>query len=97
MKTGFQLISTRSSVPVLGAFIALALAIPACSSDEATPPPATTDAGTTTTQLRVVHASPDAPAVDVYAKGVTTPLFTNVKYGQATGYIDVAEATRACE
>jgi Domain of unknown function (DUF4397) len=40
-------------------------------------------------QLRVIHASPDAPAVDIYARGVTTPLFQNVSYGQATAATEV--------
>ena len=42
-----------------------------------------------TASLRVVHGSPDAPAVDVYAKGSTTPLFSAVAYGAATDYITV--------
>ncbi len=36
--------------------------------------------------IRVVHASPDAPAVDIYAAGSTTALFTNVAYGEVTSY-----------
>ena len=34
--------------------------------------------------LRVVHASPDAPAVDVYAEGVATPLLTDVSYTETS-------------
>jgi hypothetical protein len=42
-----------------------------------------------TARIRVVHASPDAPAVDVYARGVATPLFADVEYGEATQYATV--------
>jgi hypothetical protein len=44
-------------------------------------------------QIRAVHASPDAPAVDVYVEGVTTPLFTDVAYGEATDYFQVEAGT----
>lgn len=40
-----------------------------------------------TALLRVVHAAPDAPAVDVLAG--TTPLFVGLPYRQFTGYIEV--------
>jgi len=43
--------------------------------------------------IRVVHASPDAPAVDVYAAGSTTALFTNVAYGEVTSYTEVTADT----
>jgi hypothetical protein len=43
--------------------------------------------------IRVVHSSPDAPAVDVYAAGSSTPLFTNVAYGEATNYLTVDAGT----
>ncbi len=33
--------------------------------------------------VRVVHASPDAPTVDVYIEGITIPLATNLQYGDA--------------
>lgn len=39
--------------------------------------------------IRVVHASPDAPAVDVYAAGNDTPLFTNLSYTDTSGYVEV--------
>lgn len=41
-------------------------------------------------QVRVVHASPDAPAVDVYAEGVSTPLLRNLAYGSVSAYLDLA-------
>jgi len=46
-----------------------------------------------TATFRVVHASPDAPAVDVYAEGVATPLISNLAYGQASNYLEVDEGT----
>lgn len=47
----------------------------------------------TGSQIRVVHASPGAPAVDIYAEGVASPLITNLAYGGASAYIDVAAGT----
>ncbi len=40
--------------------------------------------------IRVVHASADAPQVDVYAKGSATPLVTGLGYGQTSSWIEVA-------
>ncbi|HQP34659.1 MAG TPA: DUF4397 domain-containing protein [Polyangiaceae bacterium] len=40
-------------------------------------------------RLRVVHASSDAPAVDVYAKGNATPLVANLAYGKASSYLEL--------
>ncbi len=44
--------------------------------------------GQSGTKLRVVHTSPDAPAVDI-ASG-TSKLVSNLKYLQATSYLDFA-------
>ena len=41
--------------------------------------------------VRVVHASPGAPAVDVYAEGSATPLLSNIAYGAASAYVQVPE------
>lgn len=41
--------------------------------------------------VRVVHNSPDAPAVDVCVNGTTA--FTNVAYGESTSYAGVPAAT----
>lgn len=41
--------------------------------------------------VRVVHASPDAPAVDVYVKGVANPILKALTYGDATKYLEVDE------
>ena len=39
--------------------------------------------------VRVLHASPDAPAVDVYLDGVKVDALTNVPFGTISGYLDV--------
>ena len=44
--------------------------------------------GGDTARLRVVHASPDAPAVDVTAAGGDVVLFDGVAYGES-GYVEV--------
>ena len=40
-------------------------------------------------QVRVVHASPDAPSVDIYANGGSAPVLSGLAYGQASPYLDV--------
>ena len=39
--------------------------------------------------VRVLHASPDAPAVDVYLDDVKVGALTNVPFGTISGYLDV--------
>lgn len=39
--------------------------------------------------IRAIHASPDAPAVDIYVKGNSTPVVTNLAYGQTSGWLEV--------
>ena len=39
--------------------------------------------------VRVLHASPDAPAVDVYLDDVKVNALTNVPFGTISGYLDV--------
>ena len=39
--------------------------------------------------VRVLHASPDAPAVDVYLDDVKVDALTNVPFGTISGYLDV--------
>jgi hypothetical protein len=50
-------------------------------------------AGATETKVRFVHASPDAPPVDVVVAGGGTTLFDDVSFGQAQGYLTVPEGT----
>lgn len=47
----------------------------------------------TTADLRVVHASPDAPAVDIVVNNnFTTPLVQDLAFPSATGFVSVAPA-----
>jgi len=39
--------------------------------------------------VRVVHASADAPVVDVYVKGSDKPIVTGLTYGQTSGWLEV--------
>jgi hypothetical protein len=39
--------------------------------------------------IRVVHASPDAPGVDIYAEGMDEPLLTALEYTDTSGYLEV--------
>lgn len=43
--------------------------------------------------LRIVHASPDAPTVDIYPAGSVMPLATSLAYGQSTDYIALPGGT----
>jgi hypothetical protein len=49
------------------------------------------DAGSV--RLRAVHASPDAPSVDVYVEGLATPIITALTYGDASLYFPVDPGT----
>jgi hypothetical protein len=42
-----------------------------------------------TALIRVAHGSADAPAVDVYARGIDTPLFAALSYGMVSDYVGV--------
>jgi len=46
----------------------------------------------TTSKVRVVHTSYDAPAVDVWVDGVVA--VSNLSYGQSSGYYDLSVGTR---
>lgn len=48
----------------------------------------------TPAELRVIHASPDAPAVDVVVNdGFAAPLITNLPYADYEGFLEVAADT----
>lgn len=48
-------------------------------------------------KVRFAHASPDAPNVDIYATGGTTPLFANIPFRSAANYISVAPGSVGLE
>ena len=70
--------------------LALALTVgvagTACSDDD------TTEPTPVTANVRVVHASPDAPNVDVLVDNVV--VLTNVPYEAASAYLAVPAGTR---
>ncbi len=77
------------SLLVMLSMLTLVLGLSACSDDDdPVTPGGQVDLGTGV-MLRVVHASPDAPAVDVYAKGIETPLLMNLGYTQTSDYLEV--------
>lgn len=55
----------------------------------------TTDGSTS--KVRFVHMSPDAPSVDIYTVGGTTPLFESVSFGESASYINVPGSPVALE
>jgi hypothetical protein len=67
-----------------GALVAV-LAITGCDDDDPVSPSATA-------QLRVVHASPDAPAVDVLVDNA--PVLTNVPFKGSSAYLSVPSGSR---
>lgn len=54
--------------------------------DEVPPPPPAA-------RLRLLHLSPDAPAVDVYVDGLSAPVATDLAFGQGTAYLEVPAGT----
>ena len=69
--------SLRSAIiRLLPAFaLAVAIAAPASASNHAT--------------VRVLHASPDAPAVDIYLDDAAVSALTNVPFATLSDYLDV--------
>lgn len=74
----------RNSLIALG----IALAAAGCGSD-------TTAAGLELSRIRVVHASPDAPNLDIYLDGNREAA--NVPYAGASNYLPVIFGTRVVE
>ena len=64
----------------------------ACSDDDDNLLMPTPDMGSGS-ELRVIHASPDAPPVDIYAEGVAGALITNLAYGATSAYLDLDAGT----
>lgn len=60
---------------LLAGTLSLALAAPVSAND--------------TAMVRVLHASPDAPNVDVYLDDTIVDALTNVPFGTISGYLDI--------
>jgi hypothetical protein len=74
--------------------VVLVAAFAGCSDDDENPiaPTPLPEMGEGS-MLRVVHASPNAPAVDIYAKGIAAPIWSGAAYGATTDYQELAEGT----
>lgn len=48
--------------------------------------------GAGASRIRVIHLSPDAPAVDVFVNDSTAPAVSGLAFGAGTGYLDVPSA-----
>lgn len=66
---------TRLGRLLIAGALALAVAAPVSAAD--------------TAMVRVLHASPDAPAVDVYLDDAIVDALTNVPFGTISGYLDI--------
>jgi Domain of unknown function (DUF4397) len=71
---------------------------PTVDPDTTVGPTTESDTDTTTgpgdvAQIRVVHAAPGAPNVDVYVAGSADPVITDLAYGEASGYLEVPGGT----
>jgi hypothetical protein len=69
--------------------VAGALALAACDSSDNDPPPVNLPAATTVVQI--LHASPDAPAVDVVVDG--EEVLSDVDYKDASGWVTLDSGT----
>ncbi|MFO7610730.1 MAG: DUF4397 domain-containing protein [Candidatus Krumholzibacteriia bacterium] len=83
--------SPTSKLLLMLALLALGAVAAGCSDDD-DPTKPTADLGEGA-MLRVVHASPDAPAVDIYAEGIASPLVTDVSYLETTPYLELVPGT----
>jgi len=77
--------TSRTMFSVLA--LAMLVVVTGCSDDDQVITPPEMGDGA---MLRVVHASPNAPAVDIYAEGVTSPIWTGAAYTQTTDYTPLA-------
>src|SRR5215218_3770928 len=72
-----------TAAAVLAFVFVLALSVPLTFAQQATP----SVTGVPNPTVRVVHASPDAPAVNVVVDG--QPVAENLAFGSATEYLDL--------
>jgi hypothetical protein len=70
----------KRALVLAGAAVLAGLVIAGCSSDDTEAPPAAT------TKIRVVNASPDAGAIDVYIDTSASVWLQNLEYGQSSTY-----------
>jgi hypothetical protein len=82
--------NSARKLTILLAMTALVIAGAGCSDDD--DPVGVPDMGFGAS-LRVVHASPNAPAVDVYAEGVAAPLIMNLAYTETSAYLKLDPGT----
>lgn len=65
------------------------------TSDDPMAPPPQPKAGMA--MVRAIHASANAPKVDVYVKGNPTPVVTGLTYGQTSGWLEVPQGSYTFE
>jgi hypothetical protein len=65
------------------------------TSDDPMAPPPQPKAGMA--MVRAIHASTNAPKVDVYVKGNPTPVVTGLTYGQTSGWLEVPRGSYVLE
>jgi len=80
--------TNRTLLMLLALLAFTSLGLTGCSDDDELDT-ITDPGGGTMAMLRVVHASPDAPGVDIYVNGDTQPVVIDLGYGEASGYLDV--------
>lgn len=90
------MLNQTNKLIALLAMMVMLMSLAACSDDDDPMTPEDSNLGTGV-MLRVVHASPDAPTVDVYAKGVSTPLLTALDYTETSAYLDLAPGNYTIE
>lgn len=68
------------------------LVLAGCTEDVETNPPTTPPTGEATAEIRVLHLSPDAPAVDVFANDGDA-VVTDLAFPESTSYVTVPAGT----
>ncbi|MGB0678647.1 MAG: DUF4397 domain-containing protein [Polyangiales bacterium] len=68
---------------------ALVAALVACGDDDDDVTPIDPPPATGTAMVRVVHASPNAPAVNVHPAGAGTAVISDLAFGQASAYVSL--------